>query len=186
MSKILVIGGSKGIGQSLVEYFNADSVSRTNGYDITKQIDRSKIADLSLEYDVVVNHAYTSDNSQLYVLQLIIDKWISVNKKGILINTGSISTYRPYFKDTMKWFNYTATKTSVDSLCYLVSKKCQEGKYNFRITNIKPGMLDTIESRNKQHFTSGVSGVEYCKVVELIINMPEHICIPEIAIESKD
>ena len=183
---MLVIGGSKGIGQSLVNHFGADSVSRSNGYNITKTDDRNKIADLSLEYDVVVNHAYTSDNSQFYLLQLIIDKWITTNKKGTLINTGSVSTHRPYFKDTMKWYNYTATKASVDSLCYLVSKKCQEGKYSFRITNVKPGMLDTTESRKKEHFSSGVSGVEYCKVVELIINMPEHICIPEIVIESKD
>lgn len=186
MNKILVIGGSKGIGLSLVNYFSADSVSRANGYNITNKDDRGKIADLSLEYDVVVNHAYTSDNSQLYVLESIIDKWVGTDKKGIIINTGSISTYRPYFKDNMKWWNYTATKTSVDTICYLVSKKCQEGKYKFRITNIKPGMLDTPESRTKEHFNSGVSGDEYCKVVELIINMPEHICIPEIAIESKD
>jgi hypothetical protein len=47
-------------------------------------------------------------------------------------------------------------------------------------------MLDTPESRMKEHFNSGVSGDEFCKLVELIINMPEHICIPEIAIESKD
>lgn len=186
MSKMLVIGGSKGIGNSLVEYFKADNVSRANGYDITVIADRHKIADLSIDYDVVVNHAYTTDNSQLYMLQLLVNKWIANNKQGTIINTGSISTYRPYFKDSMQWWNYTSTKASVDSLCYLVSKKCQENKYGFRITNIKPGMLDTLESRKKPHFTKGVSGEEYCKLVELIINMPAHICIPEIAIESKD
>lgn len=185
MNKILVIGGSRGIGKDLVEHFNADSVSRANGYDITNHVDRQRIADLSIDYDVVINHAYAGGLTQLHVLELVIEKWIANNKKGTIINTGSISTYRPYFKDTMKWWDYTATKSAVDAFCFLVAKKCQEDRYPFRITNIKPGMLDTPTSRNKPGYTTGIAGQEYCKIVELVINMPDYISIPEIAVETK-
>ena len=56
--KILVIGGSYGIGKEVVNYFNGTSVSRTEGYDIKSILDREEISTLSLSFDSVLNHAY--------------------------------------------------------------------------------------------------------------------------------
>ena len=53
---VLVIGGTRGIGKEIVDYFNGDSVSRANGYNIDERTSRSGIADKSLEYDIVVNN----------------------------------------------------------------------------------------------------------------------------------
>ena len=54
--KILITGGSKGLGKYLTEQFGADSIGRTEGYDITKPEDQKRIAQKSLEYDVFINN----------------------------------------------------------------------------------------------------------------------------------
>jgi NAD(P)-dependent dehydrogenase (short-subunit alcohol dehydrogenase family) len=184
--KMLVIGGSKGIGKSIVDCFSADSVSRTTGFDITDKIDRSRIARMSLNYDVVVNHAYTKENHQLLMLESLVDEWIKNEKLGVIINTGSIATYRDIFKDKADWWTYVSNKSSVDAYCKSVAKRCQENKFKFRITNIKPGMLDTEKSRSKSHFTTGINGDNYCQLIQFIVSMPNNICIPEVVIESKE
>ena len=67
--KVLVIGGSKGIGKEIVDHFNGDSLSRTvTPIDICKENDRKSILDISLNYDIVVLHAYAHDNSQTKLL----------------------------------------------------------------------------------------------------------------------
>lgn len=183
---ILVIGGSKGTGKSIVDYFSASSVSRSTGHDITDADSRTKVAVLSLDYDVVVNHAYTVENNQLDMLESIVAAWIENNKSGIIINTGSIVTYRDIFKDKAEWRRYVANKTALDAYCKAVAKRCQENKFKFKITNIKPGMLDTEKSRSKPHFTTGITGSQYCELVEFIVSLPDNICLPEVVIESKE
>ena len=67
--KILVIGGSRNIGLDIVNHFKGMSISRSNGYDIKEASGRKKAAEFSLNYNVVVNHAYTGDFSQLLMLK---------------------------------------------------------------------------------------------------------------------
>ena len=54
--KYMVTGGNRGLGQAFYEKFNADSYSRSGGYDITKDV--KKIAEASLAYDVFINNAF--------------------------------------------------------------------------------------------------------------------------------
>ena len=54
--KILVTGGNRGLGETIVKNLGADSISRENGFDITKDVD--KIVSKSLEYNVFVNNAF--------------------------------------------------------------------------------------------------------------------------------
>ena len=56
--KMLVTGGNRGLGKHLVDVFDADSASRSNGFDINDNT--HEIAALSLEYDVFVNNAFDS------------------------------------------------------------------------------------------------------------------------------
>jgi len=184
--QMLVIGGSKGIGKSIVDYFNATNYSRLNGFDITDSAVREKIAQNSLAYDIIVNHAYTVENHQLDMLSAVVNTWIDNSKSGIIINTGTISTYRDIFKDSETWRRYVANKAALDSYCKGVAKRCQENKFKFKITNIKPGMLDTEKSRSKPHFTTGITGNDYCQLIEFILSTPDNICLPEIVIESKE
>jgi NAD(P)-dependent dehydrogenase (short-subunit alcohol dehydrogenase family) len=61
--KILVVGGSSGLGQAVTEHFGADQVSRSNGYVVPDDID--KIAELSFNYDVVINCLPDSNQNKL-------------------------------------------------------------------------------------------------------------------------
>lgn len=181
--KVLVIGGSQGIGKDIVEHYapNSFSVSRTNGYNINKQEDRSKILDLSLEYDAVVNHAYCGNHSQTLMLMELIDKWKTDSKSGYIFNTGSITTY---FSKT-DYNVYAIYKAQQDDICKRAAKKFQEGVFNFKITNIRPGMLDTDRSRQKPHWDgTGVTKDNYIEVIEFLYNTKPNIIIPEIVIET--
>lgn len=87
--KCLIIGHTKNIGKSI---FNAlkntghsvTGISRSNGYDLSKNYD--EIKDLALEYDLVVNNAYCED-AQLKLLNDL------NNKVSYIISIGSISGY---------------------------------------------------------------------------------------------
>ena len=182
--KILVIGGSRGIGKAVCDAFNPNSlsVSRTNGYDIKNTNDRKKIAQLSLEYDIVLNHAYCGDESQTYMLEELITTWNTNKKCGYIFNTGSISTY--YNKND--WNMYPVHKSVQDDIIKRAAKKCQNNGFSFRITNIRPGMLDTEYSRQKSNWPgSGVSGKTYSNIIEYLYNLPSCVIIPEIVLETR-
>lgn len=182
--KILVIGGSKGIGKAVCDYFNPDSfsVSRSNGFEIRNAEDRKRIADLSLEYDAVLNHAYCGDHSQSQMLEQLINTWASSNKVGYIFNTGSVSTY--YNKSD--WNMYPVYKNVQDDIIKRAAKKCQNNGFGFRITNIKPGMLDTDRSRQKSNWLgSGVTGDTFCNIINYLYNLPTYVIIPEIVLETR-
>ena len=184
--KILVIGGSRGVGLDIVKYFKGDSVSRSNGYDITKPEFRKKIACMSLDYNVAVNHAYCGDFSQTEMLQELCLLWKSKGKKGYIINTGSTSSYRFNDRKGEEWWWMAGIKKGLDEFIKYFSQAVTWDKnIQFRITNIRPGMLDTKKSRLKSHFKSGIRGEDYCRLIEYLLSTPEDLIIPEVILEAK-
>ena len=183
--KVLVIGGSRGIGRHIVEHFKGESLSRSNGYDITDASARKKIADISLNYDVVVNHAYTGDFSQLYMLKELCFLWRDKGKEGYIINTGSMSSYRFNDRKDERWWFMAATKKGSDEFVnYLSHASAWRKDIKFRITNIIPGMLDTEKDRKKPHFKAGVRGEDYCQLMEYLLSTPKNLIISEIILEA--
>lgn len=61
--KILIIGGTSGLGAALAKHFNADHISRSTGYPIPDAI--SEAVDYSLNYDVVINCLPDSNQNKL-------------------------------------------------------------------------------------------------------------------------
>lgn len=182
--KIIVIGGSKGIGKAVVDYYspNSFSVSRLNGYNIKNIEDRKQIALLSLEYDAVLNHAYCGDESQSLMLEELILEWDKNKKSGYIFNTGTVNTYY----DKSDWNMYPVHKKVQDDLVKRAAKKCQWNGFRFRITNIRPGMLDTEKSREKPHWGgSGVTNETYCNIIDYLYNLPNEVIIPEIVLETR-
>lgn len=182
--KVLVIGGSQGIGKNIVDYYNPNSfsVSRENGYNINDFLKRKEICEISLNYDCVVNHAYSGNENQFNMLKELISFWKEEKKGGYIFNTGTINTY--YTKND--WNLYPIYKLQQDELCKRTAKKVQENQYPFRITNIRPGMLDTLKSRKKSHWPgSGVTSDNYCKVINFLYQLPEEVVIPEFIIETR-
>ena len=184
--KILVIGGGSGIGREVIDYFAPDSfnASRSNGFNITIPEDRIEIAEKSLSMDAVLNHAYTGDMSQYYMLKALYDVWSKANHKGYLFHTGTYSTY------SMQWninSPYPDIKGASDELARKISKRCENNKVPFRCTNIRPGMLDTEKSRQKPHWKgNGIRALEFCKLIEFLYNLPEDVCVPHIVLAGKN
>jgi len=61
--KVLVVGGSSGLGLAISKHFSADQVSRSNGYAVPEKI--QEIIDLSFNYDVVINCLPDSNQNKL-------------------------------------------------------------------------------------------------------------------------
>lgn len=181
---MLVIGGSKGIGKAVCDAFspNSFSVSRSTGHDIKNTDDRKQIAQLSLDYDAVLNHAYCGDTSQTHMLEELITEWNANKKTGYIFNTGSVSTYY----DKSDWNMYPVHKNVQDDIIKRAAKKCQNNGFTFRITNIKPGMLDTEKSRQKTHWSgSGVTGDTFSNIIKYLYYLPNYVIIPEVVLETR-
>ena len=182
--KVLVVGGSRGIGLALVNHFQGESVSRAGGHDIRDPAKRGEIAALSLQYDVVINHAYTGDFSQFFMLKELVSLWTEKGKEGWIIHTGSMSSHRFHSGKDEKWrFMAAAKKASDEFIRYAAAEAAHRSDIKFRITNIIPGMLDTPKDRQKPHFKAGIDGARYCRLIEFLLS--SDLVISEIVAEAK-
>jgi hypothetical protein len=131
--KIAVTGHTSGIGKSIYDYFlqqnnNVIGFSRSNGYDISNKEDRTRICNLSENFDIFVNNAYKNfDNSQELMLTDRLASWKDTEK--IIINLSSRWTAGNH--------KYCHDKMSIDTICneHLFSK--------VHLINLKPGLTDT-------------------------------------------
>ena len=182
--KTMLIGAPISFGENIVKRFNADTFSKRNGYNINSDESRTSIAKQSLNYDTVIVHTYTRQNGQIATLQKVVDAWIENNKKGNIIVTGSIVSYFiNHSKNSHSW-EYLAFKTALDAYCKNVSKRCVLGDFPFKLSILKPGMMDTENSRKKPHFVKGLDGEIFCNIIEMIVNLPDDVIIPEVPVES--
>ena len=198
--KVLVIGGTRGIGKEIVDYFDGDSISRHGGqfpglhtdpgFDIRINEDRKKIAYVSDEYDICVNHAYSGSDeepigaSQTFMLKEIYDRWKETNWNGYLFNSSSDAT-KLYRMKPGKDMIYSAMKETGNVISHYISRDVQEGNVRMRYTNLVWGMLDTEKSRSKSHYNNGVRGEDICKVIETLYYLPEDCLIPEFVMEAR-
>jgi NADP-dependent 3-hydroxy acid dehydrogenase YdfG len=182
--KTMLIGAPISFGENIVKRFSADTFSTRSGYNINQEDSRNTIAELSLAYDTVIVHSYTRQQGQLLTLQKVVDAWTNNSKVGNIIVTGSIVSYFTNYGKSSNGWEYLAHKSALDAYCKNVSKRCVLGDLTFKLTIIKPGMLDTENSRKKPHFVKGLNGEIFCDLVEFIISMPSDVIIPEIPIES--
>jgi hypothetical protein len=199
--RVLVIGGTKGIGKEIVDYFDGDSISRRGtdpGFDIRNFEDRQLIAEVSSSYDICFNHAYSgthgipdatlndgpADISQTFMLKALYDKWKETSWNGYLFNSSSDSSMT-YRMKSGKDIIYAAMKASTNAVSHFISRDVQENNVQMRYTNIIWGMLDTEKSRAKPHYNNGVRAEDICKVIETLYNLPEDCLIPEFIMEAR-
>ena len=185
--KTMLIGGTEGIGRQMVERFNADAYSgKHGGYNINHGPDRQELAEESLRYDVCIVHAHhPGTDSQARLALRISQKWEEANKGGYIFTTGSSMTYRPPKRNDYNTIRYISAKAQLDAMIKQISLRYEEGQTKFRITNIRPGFLDTPKSRAKDYFTSGITGDEYCDIIEFLINSPKRLIINEMVVNAR-
>ena len=176
---LLITCGVEGVGKDIVDFFapNSLSLSRRNGYDIGLSKDRQKIIEKSLEYDIFVNHAHNGHfEGQVALLYEVYYAWKKSRKSGYIINIGSYSTY-----NIGKGFRrYAVLKYALDIASQQCCKEIENGLTSFRMTNIKPGMLDTPKSQKKPHWTGvGIRGGYLAEMIAWLYALPPDLLVPE-------
>jgi hypothetical protein len=151
--RVSITGHTNGIGEALADHlrdvWNADvtGFSLSNGFDISKEIDRKRIVEV--DYDLFINNAYDYHNmgngSQLEMLKLL-------NLTKTIVNISSAITDSDYDKGEVV-LQYEADKKALDDFCL--------GK---PITNIKPATLNTRMSGN-----SGKELSVMCDVIDFVL-----------------
>jgi len=125
--KIAVIGGNGYLGHYVAKYFNAEPLSRKNGFDITRIEDCKKLSD----YDVVIHMAAMVDKSDENP-----DEVFKVNAFGTLNVAQTLK------KDQVLIFASTKeVHTPSDSYAYskLIAEKCIE--YYSKQAGFKAGIF---------------------------------------------
>lgn len=151
--KILVIGGTRGLGASIVRHFNADQISASTGFPIPEALNEA--IEHSLNYDVVIN--CLPDSSQNKLLTAMFNTHHDRQLKTYFITIGSMSwRYRQNSKrDLFDWnekllIRPTKLKHTLINPSYLWNSK-DDGP-DEKISEKE--MLETIDFLVKRGYTS--------------------------------
>ena len=183
--KMLVTGGNRGLGLHVVQKFQADSVSRLNGYDITKNID--KLVELSLQYDVFVNNAFDgpphepwANFAQINLLQAIYFAWSNKKKNGYIINIGSIGE-RSIVPPEPTFETYRVSKAALSHASRQCTAAFKQNIVPFKTTLITLDRLDTELSRSRDSWTgNGIDLNDVSNMISLCLETQPNTCVEEI------
>jgi NAD(P)-dependent dehydrogenase (short-subunit alcohol dehydrogenase family) len=155
--KTLVTGGNRGLGLHLVNTLTAESVSRSNNIDITKDV--AAIAAISLDYDVFVNNAFDGPpqepwanfaQAQLYFA--VYDAWKAANKTGWILNVGS-SGVKNIVAPEPRFETYRVSKAALEHASKQGTQAFKQNLVPFRTTLLTLDRLDTDLSRSRSNWT---------------------------------
>jgi hypothetical protein len=181
---LLITGGNSGAGKNILDYFapNSQSVSRANGFDIGSEESRKAIVTMSLGFDIFVNHAHNGHlDGQTRLLYDVFEAWSTAKKSGYIFNTGSIATYQL----SSEFKRYSVLKRSLEIANQQACKKIENGLCSFRMTLLKPGMLDSEADRQKPHWPGhGVRGQDMARMIEFCYLSPQNVLFNELVISS--
>jgi NAD(P)-dependent dehydrogenase (short-subunit alcohol dehydrogenase family) len=168
--KMLITGGKRGLGKHLSELFNADNISRTNGFDITKN--SQDIAALSLEYDVFINNAFDgppqedwANFGQVQVYLAVYDAWKKANKTGWIFNIGSVGE-QSIVAPEPRFETYRVAKAALRHASWQGTQSFKQNLVSFKTTLITPDRLDTELSRSRPTWTG--NGVDLTDISNFI------------------
>jgi len=128
MNKILIIGGTNGLGKSLVEQFNAIGIGRSNGYKLPDTTD--SVIQLSIDYNVIIN--CLPDVNQNTIIKALWQKHVELSKDTYFISIGSLSTKVEKYMTTKKEL------VDITDKFWLEETKCKH-------TLIAPANLEGVE-----------------------------------------
>lgn len=168
--KVLVTGGNRGLGLSIVNQLSADSISRTDGSDITKDV--FAIAKQSLDYDVFVNNAFDgppqeewANFGQVQLLLEVYKQWKEAGKEGWIFNIGSIGE-RTIVAPEPSFETYRIAKGALAHASRQCTAAFKNDIVKFKTTLITPDRLDTDLSRSRTSWTG--NGIDCNDIVNFI------------------
>lgn len=182
---MLVTGGNRGLGQFLCTAFGADSISRSSGFDITKDV--AQIAAHSLNYDIFVNNAFDgppqeswANFGQVQVLEAVYDAWKQAGKSGYIFNIGStgekhIVAREPGFE------TYRVAKAALSHASKQCTASFKANHIPFKTTLITIDRLDTELSRSRANWTgNGVLLEDVATFIRYTTSLSANTCVEEI------
>lgn len=185
--KMLVTGGNRGLGLALVDHFTADSISRADGLDITKDV--KAIAEQSLNYDIFVNNAFDgpphepwANFAQTNLLYEVYQQWKANNKNGWIFNIGSVGEKSIKEPEPM----FETYRTSKAALAH-ASRQCTAAFKNnlvpFKTTLITLDRLDTDLARSRPTWTgNGINCQDIAKFIDYSLSIADNSCIEEVTV----
>lgn len=174
--KIAITGHTRGIGQAFYKEFfqkryHVTGYSRSNGYDISRPMDRQKILESTKNYDVFINNAY-SPRSQFDLLKELTHQW--GGQKKLIVNISSKSIYADVIPDFMK--------------SYVEDKKLQMDFISNRrlksqpaIMNLILGLVDTDMSNGLE--AEKLSPSDIAEIISKLIEFKDKIYIQDIMLD---
>ena len=176
--KYLITGGNQGLGKYLVDRYNGNSLSRSNGLNIS--IECNSIAIISLDYDVFVNNAYDGAFGQTQVLNAVASLWKRHDQAGTIINIGGVGSedMSPPFPG---WETYNASKRSLKQLSLQWTQAYRLNQVKFRTSLLTVDRLDTPFGRTTPEWTgNGVNLENVAEMIDLCVSVKPNTCIGEI------
>jgi len=183
--KMLVTGGNRGLGKHLVETFGADSVSRENGYDITKNI--KEIADKSIMYDIFINNAFDgppqeswANFAQTNLYMAVYDKWKAAGKAGYIFNVGSVGG-KHIVSPEPRFETYRISKAALEHASKQGTQAFKTNLVPFKTTLLTLDRLDTELSRSRPSWTgNGIHLNDVSNFIKFAETVSSNACIEEI------
>ena len=139
---IAITGTTRGIGEAISDLLeqeghNIISLNRSTGFDLTLPWDQleHKLYPAIKHADIFINNAQR-EFTQTKILQHIFANWKNGDDKAIINISSTVGDKRQDAKG--QWGNYQIQKIALDEAC-----KQLEGMGKCKVTNIRPGWVDT-------------------------------------------
>jgi hypothetical protein len=183
--KYIITGGNRGLGQHLVEKFQGDSYSRSNGFDITQHT--AQIAQDSLNYDVFVNNAFDgppqenwANFAQAQIYMAVYDAWKNAGKTGHIFNIGSTGAKNVVAPEP-RFETYRISKAALEHASRQGTQAFKQNITPFKTTLITIDRLDTPLSRSRPTWTgNGIVLSDISDFIKYAVSVSPNTCIEEI------
>jgi hypothetical protein len=180
----LITGGNRGLGQHLTEKFNGTSISRANGYDITK--DLKSIAEMSLKYDVFINNAFDgppqedwANFAQAQVYMAVYDAWKAAGKTGHIFNIGSTGS-KNIVAPEPRFETYRVSKAALEHASRQGTQAFKQNLVPFKTTLITLDRLDTELSRSRPNWTgNGINLIDISNFIQYATAVSQNTVVEE-------
>ena len=179
-----ITGGNRGLGLHLKEKFSGTSISRAQGYDITKHA--KEIAEISLDFDVFINNAFDGPpqedwanfaQSQIYFA--VYDAWKAAGKTGYIFNIGSTGS-KNIVAPEPRFETYRVSKAALEHASRQGTQAFKQNLVLFKTTLITLDRLDTELSRSRPNWTgNGINLTDISNFIQYATTVSQNTVVEE-------
>ena len=179
-----ITGGNRGLGLHLKEKFSGTSISRAQGYDITKHV--KEIAEISLDFDVFINNAFDGPpqedwanfaQSQIYFA--VYDAWKAADKTGHIFNIGSTGS-KNIVAPEPRFETYRVSKAALEHASRQGTQAFKQNLVPFKTTLITLDRLDTELSRSRPNWTgNGINLIDISNFIQYATAVSQNTVVEE-------